>query len=120
LELRENLTKTVETLTNAFPEAIEIASPTHIAQNGLYLSFMGVKPASDSTGSASFGLIVAGQTMNKDASGALKKVQEHLKTAFDLSATKPEIKVTGVKPAAFENSTLFIYMIEIAVTIKYY
>lgn len=105
-------------LKSTFPTAVEISSIQQVNQNGLYLYFDGIKNSTPGEDSASFVLLVAGNSLNKDAASALAKIEEVRTTLFELGVANMDNYFRGVKAAEFTGSSLFVYAVLISIKIQ--
>lgn len=98
--------ETYERVEEIFPEAITIASPNQIKQDGVYLLFEGSKALNITQDEISFSLAIAANSYTKE-NGVMSKVDALRKTAVEAFSNN-EIRWKEVKALSFEGSTLFL------------
>lgn len=108
----------IQIISAAFPDAIEIAHPSYIAQRGLYLFFNGIVPKEQISGTASILLLVAENSLTKQTGGAASKVDAVVEKIKELTIQEGDaFEFGGVKAAVFEGSALFCYAVEVKVEV---
>lgn len=105
-----------EKASSTFPNAIEIASPSQIKQNGLYLLFDGSKSFNTVKDELFFSLVIAANSYTKE-NGVMQKVDE-LRITSNEAFAEHEIRWLEIKAISFAGSELYFMECRFKMTIS--
>lgn len=102
------LKKAYEFLKHTF-DTKDIPSLQEIRQEGTYIHFLGVKNVSPLKDVASFAVVLAAQSLERDNFKALDKLANMRKTVADMELKTGKSTFKEIKSASFEGQSLYMY-----------
>ncbi len=89
--------------------ALEIPTLQDIRQEGVYINFLGLTSESQLKDRASFAIILAANSLNKDNTGAMDKLSSMRKSIKEYELGYGVRYFKELKQASFAGSTLYLY-----------